>query len=175
MSKIAKLTVTLSFEVYKELDRRVEYEVKESRNRAYGDLSVEDILYDAIERNYDEWSRLLEKGYKNTNHRNGIEFHNIKEGFQNVSKDIIVDSIHVETNHRTCVVVMTLNDSLLTLDDDTINDLLEVIINEVFTLSIEESIEFDTVSEDIPECVVHLSLDDYISVNKLQYEIAYDL
>ena len=70
---------------------------------------------------------------------------------------------------------MTLNDSLLTLDDDTINDLLEVIINEVFKPSIEESIEFDTISEDIPECVVHLSLDDYISVNKLQYEIAYDL
>ena len=47
------------------------------------------------------------------------------------------------------------NDSLLTLDDDTINDLLEVIINEVFKPSIEESIEFDTISEDIPECVVH--------------------
>lgn len=175
MSKIARLTVTLPIEVYKELDRRVEYEVKESRNRTYGDLSAEDILYDAIECNYDEWARLLEKGYKNTIHRNGIQFHNITEGFQNVSKDIIVDSIHVETSHRTCVVVMTLNDSALRLDDDTINELLEVIINEVFTLSIEESIEFDTVSEDIPECVVHLTLDDYISVNKLQYEIAYDL
>ena len=46
---------------------------------------------------------------------------------------------------------MTLNDSLLTLDDDTINDLLEVIINEVFKPSIEESIEFDTISEDIPD------------------------
>lgn len=175
MSRIAKLTVTLPIEVYKELDRRVEYEVKESRNRTYGDLSAEDILYDAIECNYDEWSRLSEKGYKNTIHRNGIQFHNITEGFRSVSKDIVVDSIHVETNHRTCVIVMTLNDSLLTLDDDTINDLLEVIINEVFTPSIEESIEFDTVSEDIPECVVHLSLDDCISVNKLQYEIAYDL
>ena len=175
MSKIARLTVTLPLDVYRELDRRVEYETKESRNRTYGDLSAEDILYDAIECNYDEWSRLLEKGYKNTIHRNGIQFHNITEDFQNVSKDIIVDSIHVETDHRTCVVVMTLNDSLLTLDDDTINDLLEVIINEVFKPSIEESIEFDTISEDIPECVVHLSLDDYISVNKLQYEIAYDL
>ena len=175
MSKIARLTVTLPFEVYRELDRRVEYETKDSRNRTYGDLSTEDILYDAIECNYDEWARLLEKGYKNTIHQNGIQFHNITEGFQNVSKDIIVDSIHVETNHRTCVVVMTLNDSLLTLDDGTINDLLEVIINEVFTPSIEESIEFDTVSEGIPECVVRLSLDDYISVNKLQYEIAYDL
>lgn len=175
MGKIARLKVTLPIDVYKELDRRVEYEVKEARNRTYGDLSAEDILYDAIECNYDEWTRLLEKGYKNTIHRNRIQFHNITEGFQNVSKDIIVDSIHVETDHRTCVVVMTLNDSLLTLDDDTINDLLEVIINEVFTPSIEESIEFDTVSEDIPECVVHLSLDDYISVNKVQYEIAYDL
>lgn len=175
MGKIARLIVTLPFEVYKELDRRVEYEVEESRNRTYGDLSTEDILYEAIECNYDEWSRLLEKGYKNTIHRNRIQFHNITEGFHNVSKDIIVDSIHVETNHRTCVVVMTLNDSLLTLDDDTINDLLEVIINEVFKPSIEESIEFDTVSEDIPECVVHLSLDDYISVNKLRYEIVYDL
>ena len=37
MSRIAKLTVTLPIEVYKELDRRVEYEVKESRNRTYGD------------------------------------------------------------------------------------------------------------------------------------------
>ena len=175
MSKIAKLTVTLPFEVYKELDRRVEYEVKESRNRAYGDLSVEDILYDAIERNYDEWSRLLEKGYKNTNHRNGIQFHNITEGFRSVSKDIVVDSIHAETNHRTCVVVMTLKDNVLRLDDDTINELLEAIVDEVFKPSIEESIEFDTTSEDIPECVVSLSLDDYISVNKLQYEIAYDL
>ena len=175
MSRIAKLTVTLPIEVYKELDRRVEYEVKESRNRTYGDLSAEDILYEAIECNYDEWARLLEKGYKNTIHRNGIQFHNITEGFQNASKGIIVDSIHVETDHRTCVIVMTLNDSLLTLDDDTINDLLEVIINEAFTPSIEESIEFDTVSEDIPECVVHLSLDDYISVNKLQYEIVYNL
>lgn len=175
MSRIAKLTVTLPIEVYKELDRRVEYEVKESRNRTYGDLSAEDILYEAIECNYDEWARLLEKGYKNTIHRNGIQFHNITEGFQNVSKGIIVDSTHVETDHRTCVIVMTLNDSLLTLDDDTINDLLEVIINEAFTPSIEESIEFDTVSEDIPECVVHLSLDDYISVNKLQYEIVYNL
>ena len=175
MSKIAKLTVTLPIEVYKELDRRVEYEVKESRNRTYGDLSAEDILYDAIECNYDEWSRLLEKGYKNIIHRNGIQFHNITEGFQNVSKDIIVDSIHVETNHRTCVVVTTLDDSLLTLDDDTINDLLEVIVDEVFKPSIEESIEFDTTSEDIPECVVHLSLDDYISVSKLQHAIAYDL
>lgn len=175
MSRIARLTVTLPFEVYKELDRRVEYEVKESRNRTYGDLSTEDILYEAIECNYDEWARLLEKGYKNTTHRNGIQFHNITEGFQNVSKNIIVDSIHVETNHRKCVVVMTLNDSLLTLDDGTINDLLEVIVDEVFKPSIEESIEFDTISEDIPECVVHLSLDDYISVNKLQYEIAYDL
>ena len=175
MSKIARLTVTLPVEVYKELDRRVEYEVKESRNRTYGDLSTEDILYEAIECNYDEWARLLEKGYKNTIHRNGIQFHNITEGFQNVSKDIIVDSIHVETNHRICVVVMTLNDNLLTLDDGTINDLLEVIINEVFVPGIEESIEFDTISEDIPECVVHLSLDDYISVNKLQYEIVYHL
>lgn len=92
-----------------------------------------------------------------------------------MSRGIVVDSIHVETNRRTCVVVMTLNDNLLTLDDDTINDLLEVVINEVFTPSIEESIEFDTASEDILECVVHLALDDYISVNKLQYEIAYDL
>lgn len=175
MSRIARLTVTLPIEVYKELDRRVEYEAKESRNRTYGDLSVEEILYDAIECNYDEWSRLLEKGYTNTIHRNGIQFHNITEGFRSVSKDIVVDSIHVETNHRMCVVVMTLNDNLLTLDDDTINDLLEVIVNEVFKPSIEESIEFDTTSEDIPECVVHLSLDDYISVNKLQYEIAYDL
>lgn len=175
MSKIARLTVTLPFEAYRELDRRVEYETKDSRNRTYGDLSTEDILYDAIECNYDEWARLLEKGYKNTIHQNGIQFHNITEGFQNVSKDIIVDSIHVETNHRTCVVVMTLNDNLLTLDDDTINDLLEVVVNEVFKPSIEESIEFDTTSEDIPECVVHLSLDDYISVSKLQYEIVYDL
>ena len=175
MSRIAKLTVTLPIEVYKELDRRVEYEVKESRNRTYGDLSAEDILYDAIECNYDEWSRLLEKAYKNTIHRNGIEFHNITEGFRSVSKDIAVDSIHVETNHRSCVVVMTLNDNILRIDDDTINDLLEVIINEVFTPSIEESIEFDAVSEDVPECVVHLSLDDYISVNKLQYEVVYDL
>jgi hypothetical protein len=175
MSRIVKLTVTLPVEVYKELDRRVEYEVKESRNRTYGDLSTEDILYEAIECNYDEWARLLEKGYKNTIHRNGIQFHNITKGFRSVSKDIIVDSIHVETNHRTCVVVMTLKDNVLRLDDDTINDLLEVIINEVFTPSIEESIEFDTVSEDIHECVVYLSLDDYISVNKLQYEIVYDL
>lgn len=175
MSKIARLTVTLPIDVYKELDRRVEYEVKESRNRTYGDLSTEDILYDVIECNYDEWSRLLEKGYKNTIHRNRIEFHNITEGFRSVSKDIIVDSIHVETNHRTCVVVMTLNDSLLTLDDNTINDLLEVIVDEVFKPSVEESIEFDTTSEDIHECVVHLSLDDYISVNKLQYEIVYAL
>ena len=175
MSKLARLTVKLPIEVYKELDRRVEYEVKESRNRTYGDLSAEDILYDTIECNYDEWSRLLEKGYKNTIHRNGIEFHNITDGFQNVSKDIIVDSIHVETNHRTCAVVMTLNDNVLRLDDDTINELLEVIVDEVFKPSIEESIEFDTISEDIPECVVHLSLDDYISVNKLQYEIVYDL
>lgn len=175
MSRIAKLTVTLPIEVYKELDRRVEYEVKESRNRTYGDLSTEDILYDAIECNYDEWSRLLEKGYKNTIHRNGIQFHNITEGFRNVSKDLVVDSIQVETNHRTCVVVMTLSDNTLQLDDDTINELLEVIINEVFVPSIEESIEFDTTSEDIPECVVRLSLDDYISISKLQYEIMYDL
>ena len=175
MGKMARLTVTLPFEVYRELDRRVEYEVKESRNRTYGELSAEDILYDAIECNYDEWSRLLEKGYKNTIHRNGIEFHDIKEGFQNVSKDLAVDSVHVETNHRTCVVVMTLNDNTLKLDDDTINELLEVIVNEVFAPSIEESIEFDTTSEDIPECVAHVSLDDYISVNKLQYEIVYDL
>ena len=175
MSKIARLTVTLPFEVYRELDRRVEYEAKESHNRTYGDLSAEDVLYDAIECNYDEWSRLLEKGYKNTSHRNGIQFHNITEGFRNVSTDLAVDSIHVETNHRTCVVVMTLNDNLLTLDDDTINDLLEIIVNEVFNPSIEESIEFDTTNEDIPECVVRLSLDDYVSVNKLQYEIAYDL
>ena len=118
---------------------------------------------------------MLEKGYKNTIHRNGIQFHNITEGFQNASKDIIVDSIHVETDHRTCVVVMTLSDNMLKLDDDVINELLEVVINEVFTPSIEESIEFDMASEDIPECVVHLALDDYISVNKLQYEIAYDL
>lgn len=175
MSKIARLTVTLPIDVYKELDRRVEYEVKESRNRTYGDLSTEDILYDAIECNYDEWSRLLEKGYKNTSHRDGIQFHNITEGFRSVSKDLVVDSVHIETNRRTCVVVMTLNDSVLRLDDDTINDLLEVISNEVFKPSLEESIEFDTISEDIPECVVHLSLDDYISVNKLQYEIVYDL
>lgn len=175
MSKIARLTATLPLDVYRELDRRVEYEVKESRNRTYGDLSTEDILHEAIERDYDEWARLLEKGYKNTIHRNGIEFHNITDGFQNVSKDIIVDSIHVETNHRTCAVVMTLNDNVLRLDDDTINELLEVIVDKVFKPSIEESIEFDTISEDIPECVVHLSLDDYISVNKLQYEIAYDL
>jgi len=175
MSKIARLAVTLPIDVYKELDRRVEYEVKESRNRTYGDLSAEDILYDAIECNYDEWSRLLEKGYKNTIHRNGIQFHNITEGFQNVSKDIIVDSIHVETNHRTCVVAMTLDDNVLKLDNDVINELLEVIVDEVFKPSIEESIEFDTLSEDIHECVVHLSLDDYISVNKLQYEIVYDL
>lgn len=175
MSRIAKLTVTLPIEVYKELDRRVEYEVKESRNRTYEDLSAEDILYDAIECNYDEWARLLEKGYKNTIHRNGIQFHNITEGFRSVSKDIVVDSMHVETNHRSCVVVMTLSDNVLQLDEDTINDLLEVIVNEVFVPSIEESIEFDTVSEDIPECVVHLSLDDYISVNKLRYEIVYDL
>ena len=175
MGKIARLIVTLPIEVYKELDRRVEYEVKESRNRTYGDLSAEDILYDAIECNYDEWSRLLEKGYKNTIHQNRIQFHNITEGFRSVSKDIVVDSIHVETNHRTCVVVMTLGDNMLKLDDDVINELLEVVINEVFTPSIEESIEFDTASEDIPECVVHLALDDYISVNKLQYEIAYDL
>ena len=156
MSKIAKLTVTLPFEAYKELDRRVEYEVKESRNRAYGDLSVEDILYDAIECNYDEWSRLLEKGYKNTNHRNGIQFHNITEGFRNVSKDLVVDSMQVETDHRACVITMTLDDNTLKLDDDTINELLEVIIKEVFNPSIEESIEFETISEDIPECVVHL-------------------
>lgn len=175
MSKIARLTVTLPIDAYKELDRRVEYEVKESRNRTYGNLSAEDILYDAIECNYDEWARLLEKGYKNAIHRNGIEFHNIKEGFQNASKDLVVDSIRVETNHRACVVAMTLNDNLLTLDDDTISELLEVIINEVFVPSIEESVEFDTASEDIPECVVHLALDDCISVNKLQYEIAYDL
>lgn len=175
MSRIARLTVTLPIEVYKELDRRVEYEVKESRNRTYEVLSAEDILYEAIECNYDEWARLLEKGYKNTIHRNGIEFHNITEGFRSVSTDIVVDSIHVETNHRSCVVVMTLNDNILRIDDDTINDLLEVIINEVFTPSIEESIEFDAVSEDVPECVVHLSLDDYISVNKLQYEVVYDL
>lgn len=175
MSKIARLTVTLPFEVYRELDRRVEYETKESRNRTYGELSAEDILYDAIECNYDEWARLLEKGYKNTIHRNGIKFHNITEGFRSVSKDLVVDSIHVETNHRTCVVVMTLNDNVLQLDDDAINELLEVIINEVFIPSIEESIEFDTTSEDIPECVVHLSLDDYISVNKLQCVIEYDL
>lgn len=175
MSKIARLTVTLPFEVYRELDRRVEYEVKDSRNRTYGDLSVEDILYDAIECNYDEWARLLEKGYKNTTHRNGIQLANITEGFRSVSKDLVVDSIHVETNHRTCIVVMTLNDNVLQLDDDTINELLEVIINEVFIPSIEESIEFDTTSEDIPECVVHLSLDDYISISKLQYEIVYDL
>lgn len=175
MSQIARLIVTLPIEAYKELDRRVEYEVKEFRNRAYGDLSTEDILYDAIECNYDEWSRLLEKGYKNTIHRNGIQFHNITEGFRSVSKDIVVDSMHVETNHRTYVVVMTLGDNMLKLDDDVINELLEVIVDEVFKPSIEESIEFDTISEDIPECVVHLSLDDYISVNKLQYEIAYDL
>ena len=175
MGKIARLIVTLPIEVYKELDRRVEYEVKESRNRTYGDLSAEDILYDAIECNYDEWSRLLEKGYKNTIHQNRIQFHNITEGFQNVSKDIIVDSIHVETNHRTCVVAMTLDDNVLKLDNDVINELLEVIVDEVFKPSIEESIEFDTISEGIPECVVHLALDDYISVNKLQYEIAYDL
>ena len=92
-----------------------------------------------------------------------------------MSKDLVVDSIHVENNHRTCAVVMTLNDNVLQLDDDTINELLEVIINEVFIPSIEESIEFDTTSEDIPECVVHLSLDDYISIRKLQYEIVYDL
>lgn len=175
MGKIARVKVTLPIEAYKELDRRVEYEVKEFRNRAYGDLSTEDILYDAIECNYDEWSRLLEKGYKNTIHRNGIQFHNITEGFRSVSKDIVVDSMHVETNHRTYVVVMTLGDNMLKLDDDVINELLEVIVDEVFKPSIEESIEFDTISEDIPECVVHLSLDDYISVNKLQYEIAYDL
>lgn len=175
MGKIARLTVTLPIEVYKELDRRVEYEVKEFRNHTYEELSAEDILYDAIECNYDEWTRLLEKGYKNTIHRNGIEFHNITEGFRNVSKDLVVDSIQVETNHRTCVVVMTLSDNTLQLDDDTINELLEVIINEVFVPSIEESIEFDTTSEDIPECVVHLSLDDYISISKLQYEIMYDL
>ena len=175
MSKIARLTVTLPFEVYKELDRRVEYETKDSRNRAYGDLSTEDTLYDAIECNYDEWARLLEKGYKNTIHRNGIQFHSITEGFRSVSKDIAVDSIHVETNHRSCVVVMTLDDNVLKLDNDVINELLEVIVDEVFKPSIEESIEFDTLSEDIPECVAHLSLDDYISVNKLQYEIVYDL
>lgn len=44
MSKIARLTVTLPVEVYRELDRRVEYEVKESRNRTYEELSAEDIL-----------------------------------------------------------------------------------------------------------------------------------
>ena len=97
MSRIAKLTVTLPIEVYKELDRRVEYEVKESRNRTYGDLSTEDILYDAIECNYDaiecnydEWSRLLEKGYKNTIHRNGIQFHNITEVFKMCQKTLLL-------------------------------------------------------------------------------------
>ena len=62
---------------------------------------------------------------------------------------------------------------MLKLDDDVINELLEVIVDEVFKPSIEESIEFDTTSEDILECVVHLSLDDCISVNKLQYAIEY--
>ena len=86
MTRKIVLTVTLPLDVYRELDRRVEYEVKESRNRTYGDLSAEDILYDAIECNYDEWSRLLEKGYKNTIHRNGIQFHNITEGFSKCVK-----------------------------------------------------------------------------------------
>lgn len=175
MTREIVLTATLPIEVYKELDRRVEYEVKESRNRVYGDLSAEDILYGVIECNYDEWSRLLEKGYKNTIHRNGIQFHNITEGFRNASKDLVVDSVHVETSHRACAVVMTLSDNVLSLDDDTINELLGVIVNEVFEPSIEESIEFETTSEDIPECVVHLSLDDYISISKLQYELTYDL
>lgn len=97
MGKIARVKVTLPIEVYKELDRRVEYEVKESRNRTYGDLSTEDILYDAIECNYDEWSRLLEQGYKNTIHRNGIQFHNIIDDFVNYCVDELrseFDDVH---------------------------------------------------------------------------------
>lgn len=61
MTRKIVLTATLPYEAYHDFDRAVEYEVVETIKQRYNSETIEEMLYEAIECNYDEWGSFITK------------------------------------------------------------------------------------------------------------------
>ena len=173
MTRKIVLTATLPYEAYHDFDRAVEYEVDEMIKQRYNSETIEEMLYAAIECNYDEWDRLLQNGYKDAEQNESINYDQTHERLIDILREYNIFETEIQTKRRSCKLIMTFNDDVEELDEVTINDVLYTLAVEVIRPLCSDKIVFETSIEEIPECTVFLWIDDYLSDEALERTIEY--
>ena len=173
MTRKIVLTVTLPYGVYHDFDRAVEYEVNDTIKQRYDRETINEMLYEAIEQNYNEWDRLLQKGYKDAEQNETINYDRAREGLIDILKEYDILETEIQVERRSCKLIMAFNDDVEELDNVDINDVLYVLAAEVIRPLCSDKITFETTLDEIPECVVYLWIDDYLSDEALEHAIEY--
>ena len=173
MTREIVLTATLPYGTYHDFDRAVEYEVDDTTKEKYSRGKIDEILYNAIERNYDEWDRLLQKGYKDAEQNETINYDSVHERLYEILKEYNIFETEIQVERRSCKLIMTFNDDVEELDSTDINDILYVLATEVIRPLCSDKIAFETTLDEIPECAVFLWIDDYLSDEALEHTIEY--
>lgn len=173
MTRKIVLTVTLPYGAYHDFDRAVEYEVNDTIKQRYDSETINEMLYEAIEQNYNEWDRLLQKGYKDAEQNETINYDRAREGLIDILKEYGILETEIQVERRSCKLIMAFNDDVEELDNVDINDVLYVLAAEVIRPLCSDKITFETTLDEIPECVVYLWIDDYLSDEALEHTIEY--
>lgn len=173
MSRKIILTATLPYETYRAFDRAVEYEVSDLYKQKFDNTTIDEMFYEAIEQNYDEWDRLLQKAYKDAEQNEKINYDRAHERLIEILTPYDIFETEIQAERRSCKLIMTFNDDVEELDEVTTNDVLYVLAVEVIRALCSDKITFETPIEEIPECVAYLWIDDYLSDEALEYTIEY--
>lgn len=173
MTREIVLTATLPYGTYHDFDRAVEYEVDETIKQKYDSETINEMLYEAIEQNYSEWDRLLQKGYKDAEQNETINYDRAHEGLIDILREYDIFETEIQAERRSCKLIMTFNDDVEELDNVDINDILYVLAAEVIRPLCSDKITFETTLDEIPECAVYLWIDDYLSDEVLEHTIEY--
>lgn len=173
MTRKIVLTATLPYEAYHDFDRAVEYEVVDTIKQHYNSETIKEMLYEAIECNYDEWDRLLQKGYKDAEQNESINYDRAHERLIDILREYDIFETEIQAECRSCKLIMTFNDDVEELDEVTINDVLYTLAVEVIRPLCSDKIVFETSIEEIPECTVFVWIDDYLSDEALEHTIEY--
>lgn len=167
------LTATLPYETYRAFDRAVEYEVSDLYKQKFDSATIDETLYEAIERNYDEWNRLLQKAYKDAEQNEKINYDRTHERLIDILEEYDIIEAEIQVERRSCKLLATFGEEVEELDESDINDVLYVLAVEVFRPLCSDKITFETSLEEIPECTVFLWIDDYLSDEVLEHTIEY--
>ena len=165
------LTATLPYEAYRAFDRAVEYEVSDLYKQNLDSTTIDEMFYEAIEQNYDEWDRLLQKAYKDAEQNEKINYDRTHERLIDILKEYDIIETEIQVERRSCKLIATFGEEVEELDESDINDVLYVLA--VFRPLCSDKIMFETSLEEIPECTVFLWIDDYLSDEVLEYTIEY--